>query len=262
MEGVLVSAKKEGSTITITVVTDAQGRFSFPRTKLEPGNYLLRTRAVGYDLNDPGYIEVTAQKPAQVDLKLRKTQDLAAQLTNAEWLMSAPGTWDQKRTLRYCVNCHTLERIFRTDYSTDELDWVIARMNGYTNSTNPLRPTLLARAVMGARSEDRDGPSGFPKGIAEYMSTVNLHTSLTWQFPLKTFARPKGRATCGSSSPSTICRGGISSPTMLSSIRKASSGIPILRDRCLDGWTRKRAKLCSTQFRRSGRAACRLGFAS
>ena len=30
MEGVLVSAKKEGSTITTTVVTDEQGRYGFP----------------------------------------------------------------------------------------------------------------------------------------------------------------------------------------------------------------------------------------
>ena len=30
MEGVLVSAKKAGSTITITVVSDEQGRYSFP----------------------------------------------------------------------------------------------------------------------------------------------------------------------------------------------------------------------------------------
>jgi len=30
MEGVLVSAKKAGSTVTITVVSDAQGNYSFP----------------------------------------------------------------------------------------------------------------------------------------------------------------------------------------------------------------------------------------
>jgi virginiamycin B lyase len=191
MEGALVSAKRVGSTITITVVSDAEGRYTFPRTRLEPGSYLLRVRAVGYELNDPGYIEVPAQRPAQVDLKLRKTRDLAAQLTNAEWLMSAPGTWDQKRTLRYCVNCHTLERIFRTDYTTDELNWVVARMSSYTENTDPLRPMLRLL---------RDGPSAggglrFPPGIADYLSTVNLRTSLTWQFPLKTFARPKGRAT-------------------------------------------------------------------
>src|SRR6266850_1771868 len=56
MEGVLVSAKKAGSTITITVVSDAQGHYSFPRTKLEPGSYLLKIRAVGYELNDPGFV--------------------------------------------------------------------------------------------------------------------------------------------------------------------------------------------------------------
>ena len=33
MEGVLVSAKKSGSNITITVVSDRDGRFSFPATK-------------------------------------------------------------------------------------------------------------------------------------------------------------------------------------------------------------------------------------
>ena len=41
MEGVLVSAKKAGSTVTITVVSDAQGRYSFPAAKLEPGQYSL-----------------------------------------------------------------------------------------------------------------------------------------------------------------------------------------------------------------------------
>ena len=52
MEGVLVSAKKAGSTITITVVSDRDGRYSFPASKLEPGQYALRIRAVGYDLDN------------------------------------------------------------------------------------------------------------------------------------------------------------------------------------------------------------------
>src|SRR5215468_1582386 len=36
MEGVLVSAKRAGSTMTVTVVSDAQGRYSFPRERLDP----------------------------------------------------------------------------------------------------------------------------------------------------------------------------------------------------------------------------------
>ena len=38
MEGVLVSAKKTGSNITVTVVSDKEGRYSFPATRLEPGD--------------------------------------------------------------------------------------------------------------------------------------------------------------------------------------------------------------------------------
>ena len=42
MEGVLVSAKKTASTITVTVVSDEQGRYRFPSAKLDPGQYSLR----------------------------------------------------------------------------------------------------------------------------------------------------------------------------------------------------------------------------
>src|SRR6188472_48500 len=68
MEGVLVSAKKAGSTVTTTVVSDAQGNFSFPTAKLEPGHYSLRIRAVGYDLDRPASVDVAAQQPAKYDL--------------------------------------------------------------------------------------------------------------------------------------------------------------------------------------------------
>src|SRR5262249_28450765 len=85
MEGVLVSAKKADSTITVTVVSDRSGRYSFPASKLSPGSYALKIRAVGYDLDNGKAVEVAAGGTATHDLKLRKTEDLAAQLTNAEW---------------------------------------------------------------------------------------------------------------------------------------------------------------------------------
>ena len=44
MEGVLVSAKKEGSTITTTVVTDERGRYSFPAARVEPGKNTITIR--------------------------------------------------------------------------------------------------------------------------------------------------------------------------------------------------------------------------
>src|ERR1700757_1267627 len=54
LEGVLVTAKKAGSTIAYTVATDAQGRYSFPAGKIERGEYALRIRATGFDLDGAG----------------------------------------------------------------------------------------------------------------------------------------------------------------------------------------------------------------
>ena len=92
MEGVLVGAKKMGSTITTWVVSNAQGQYSFPGDRIEPGKYAIRIRAVGYELPSTS-VDVAAQ-PTQLDLQLNKitsTNKLAMQLTNAEWRMSVPG---------------------------------------------------------------------------------------------------------------------------------------------------------------------------
>src|SRR3981081_53328 len=53
MEGVLVSATRAGSNITVTVVTGADGRYAFPANRLGPGQYTLAVRAVGYQLDQP-----------------------------------------------------------------------------------------------------------------------------------------------------------------------------------------------------------------
>src|SRR5437763_13253138 len=140
MEGVLVSAKRAGSTITVTVATDAAGRYSFPAAKLEPGEYALRIRAVGYDLDGPTKVNVGAQTSA--DLKLRKTEDLASQLSNGEWLASVPGTDQQKNGLLNCIGCHTFERVVKSAYTADDFMHVLPRMQGYVNQSIPAMPQL------------------------------------------------------------------------------------------------------------------------
>src|SRR5215470_19666775 len=89
MEGVLVSAKKEGSTVTTTVVSNDKGRYSFPAGRLEPGKYNITIRAVGYTLTGPKSVDVTASG-ATADLKLGKVRNIAPQLSNGEWLLSTP----------------------------------------------------------------------------------------------------------------------------------------------------------------------------
>ncbi|HWH76719.1 MAG TPA: carboxypeptidase-like regulatory domain-containing protein, partial [Candidatus Binatus sp.] len=58
MEGVLVSVKKDGASVTITVVSDDQGRYRFPAAKLSAGKYTLRARAAGYDLDGKPTTEI------------------------------------------------------------------------------------------------------------------------------------------------------------------------------------------------------------
>ncbi len=83
MEGVIVSAKKEGSNVTVSVVTDDKGKYSFPAARLEPGKYTVSIRAVGYNLDGAKSVDVAAGGSA-ADLKLVKTKNLSAQLSNAE----------------------------------------------------------------------------------------------------------------------------------------------------------------------------------
>src|SRR5262245_34796623 len=60
MEGVLVTARRDGANFDVTVVSDAQGTYSFPRSHIAPGKYAVKIRAIGYDLADPGVADVTA----------------------------------------------------------------------------------------------------------------------------------------------------------------------------------------------------------
>src|SRR5467141_3377562 len=194
MEGVLVSAKKAGSTITITVVSDAQGRYRFPAGKLEPGSYALRIRAVGYDLDGPGAAEVAAGRTATLDLKLRKTSDLAAQLSNGEWMASVPGTDQQKGQLLNCVGCHTLERVVRSQHDADAFTkTVLPRMQGYVNQSIPQHPQLRkAERLMEERGDQR---VQVYRTTAEYLATINRGPAQKWSYELKTHPRPSARAT-------------------------------------------------------------------
>ncbi len=87
MEGVLVSAKKDGATITTTVVSNDKGQFSFPADRLEPGHYNITIRAAGYDLTGPKSVDIGAGAAATADIKLEKAKNVARQLSNAEWLL-------------------------------------------------------------------------------------------------------------------------------------------------------------------------------
>jgi virginiamycin B lyase len=138
MEGVLVSAKKAGGTITITVVSDADGKFTFPASKLEPGDYVISIRAIGFDLDGPQQVKV-GTAPTTADVKLVKTKNLSKQMSNGEWIASVPGTQQQKLSLLNCVSCHSVERIVKSSYDKDSFaTQILPRMGSYANQSTPL----------------------------------------------------------------------------------------------------------------------------
>ena len=194
MEGVVVTAKREGGTIAVSVVTDAEGRFRFPAGRLEAGRHGLGIRAVGYELEGPHFVDLGENGTPAADLRLRSTDDLEAQLTNAEWLMSAPGTEAQKRMFEGCVRCHTIDRAFRSDYDVGEWLDVLERMDGYVTSAFPGNPQRRPPEQVTPFAERSEEQQEARRRQAEYLASINL-SSGERGYELKTLPRPTGRAT-------------------------------------------------------------------
>jgi virginiamycin B lyase len=190
MEGVVVSAKKDGSTISVSVITDAQGRFAFPANRLDPGKYTLKARAAGYELDGARTAEIASGAEAKTDIKLKKVKNLSATLTNAEWMMSMPGTEQQKQFLLNCNGCHTLERIMKSSYDAEGFLQIFQRMSSYYPGSTPQKPQRLAGTAM--RNVERGGDG---RKTAEWLASINLSEQETWSFPLKTQPRLTGKST-------------------------------------------------------------------
>ena len=151
MEGVLVSAKKEGSTITTTVVSNDKGQYSFPAGRLEPGHYNITIRAAGYTIAGPKTVDIAAGG-ATADIKLDKVANQVPQLSSAEWLLSAPGNDTIKSFLPDCVGCHTLQRIFTSTHNPDEFKAIFTRMGRYAPETVPTHLQLIKASAARAAS--------------------------------------------------------------------------------------------------------------
>src|ERR1700736_835478 len=193
MEGVLVTARKTGATFTVTVVSDDKGRYSFPAAKLEPGHYALTIRAAGYDPDPTLAADVSADKPASADIKLHKinTKKLSSQLSNGEWMMSVPGSEQQKMQLTNCVSCHTVERIVRSTYDADEFaNLVLPRMGSYANQSMPSH--VQRRQAERLLEERGDQRRQAQLATAKFLASINLSESDTWKYELKTLPRRKG----------------------------------------------------------------------
>ena len=141
MEGVVVSAKRPGSTIMVSVSTNAKGEYSFPADRLAAGTYDITMRAAGYTLK-PTTATIKASGATKADLQLAKapTDVLALQLTNSEWMLSAPGTEQQKIAFLRCLDCHGLQRPMFSHDGVAEMAQTVHRMSAHSANASPNFP--------------------------------------------------------------------------------------------------------------------------
>ena len=211
MEGVLVTARLDGANYDVTVVSDAQGKYSVPRTHLKgAGKATVKIRAVGFDLTSANTADVAADKTATLDLTLDKAKDVSTQLTSAEWLESIQGTDEQKsmvqRQIESCTYCHSLERVVKSKHTAEQFLPVINRMFRYYPDGSMAGTERPARGR--AKFHDKEAADMFEKmpawgyapgvkktDLAAYLATINLSGGKALPTSYKMLPRPKGKAT-------------------------------------------------------------------
>ncbi len=208
MEGVVVSARATGSNMTVSVVSDARGRYSFPRTHVAPGSYALKIRAAGYDLAGANTVEVTAGKAATLDLTLEAAKDPSTQLTSADWLNLIPGTEEEKFSVQKvavsCTYCHSLERVLKSRHTADQFVNVINRMQDYFGDGSMVSTEGRGRARVLSQAEKDNNhknpnwgfyPPTDKVKLGQYLATVNQQGGRALPKAVASLPRPKGKET-------------------------------------------------------------------
>ena len=109
MEGVAVSARAQGASITTSVWTNQNGAYAFPA--LDGGRYRVWAQAVGFD-RPIAEATIAPGKGVQQDFTLKPLPNIVPQqLSTAEWLARLPDDTASDRRMKMvvlnnCSNCH------------------------------------------------------------------------------------------------------------------------------------------------------------
>jgi virginiamycin B lyase len=153
LDGIQVSAKKEGSTITTSVYTDQNGNYFFPA--LADGKYNVWAQALGFETSK-GQVDLTATK--HQDFKLaaitdpdQKIKQLPSEMLAAALPEDTEADANMKRIFHnQCTGCHTPG--YPLQFKFDEAGW-----NKIIN---------LMKMVQG--TGEYMGPTAKPNGIMEF----------------------------------------------------------------------------------------------
>jgi streptogramin lyase len=163
----------------------------------------LTIRATGYDLADPGAVDVAAGKTATRTLQLQKARDIAAQMSSAELAASWPGIEAQKVPLvnHSCTYCHTLDRVVKFKHTAEQWVPVLTRMQTYfldgtAVSGDRGRGAREHADMVEAAAQNPNFGAQSKAALGQYLATLNLSGGRTdLAYALKPFPRPKRAAT-------------------------------------------------------------------
>ena len=165
LEGVAVSARANGKTVTTTVYSDQDGRYLFPplAPPQEEGQYSVWAQAVEFEA-DRSSVKLSAGHAMQQDFVLKPLKDFTNQLAGVEWMESLPeSTPEDKRIKRIfganCINCHQTGFLLQNRF--DARGWT-ALVNFMVRGGDSAQATGLENGFIG----------GYESEIVSYLARV------------------------------------------------------------------------------------------
>jgi len=182
LEGVTVSTRAAGGTITTSVYTDEGGSYYFPT--LPGGKYRVWAQAVGFQAGR-AMVSLAPARETHQDFTLHTLEDFSNQLTSPEWLSALPDEQPDDRRLKQvfvhsCTTCHSAA--FALQNRFDESGWgaILERMetiNVYGKAEGPSSPII----------------QHYKKDLASYLTKMR-GPGLS-PMTIRAFPRPTGDAT-------------------------------------------------------------------
>ena len=125
LHGSIVTARREGGGVEISVYTNEHGRFSVPIAG--PGRYTLRARFPGRAEQQIA-VDISGGEPAPVHLDLQAAADPLLNVPSANWLARLPDGLMKRKFIVNCATCHEIahSRIFKDGKIRDADHWAQA----------------------------------------------------------------------------------------------------------------------------------------
>jgi virginiamycin B lyase len=169
LEGVPVSAKAQGTTVTTTVYTNQNGEYYFPA--LPSGQYRISAQAVGFELTRAEKM-ISADKKIDQDFALKPFGEVWRQLSDVEWFASlpddTPADRKMKRILLYnCGTCHNSGFVLEKRFDRAGWEIVISRMSKISGSYDPPDGPGCCGGVPAPNGDEVPGGGKFAKPMLD-----------------------------------------------------------------------------------------------